>query len=73
MNMEKIIIHESIKEGSSSENCSLCSNWGADITLGGRTRKAHGYTNRSGIVKRECSVLHHIAVPTCVCAFFNAR
>jgi len=71
--MEKVIIHESIKEGSSSENCSLCSNWGADIHTQYGCRKAHGSINSKGLVRKECKVFHHMAVPTCVCAFFNAR
>ena len=70
---KKTIIHESIKEGSSSENCSLCANWGADIHTQYGWRKAHGSTNSNGLVRKECKVLGHLAVPACVCAFFNAR
>lgn len=69
--MGKIIIHESIKEGTSSQNCSLCSNWGADIQTKNGVRKARGYTRKSGQVVKECKIHGHLAVPSCVCSFYS--
>lgn len=68
----EVIIHESIKEGSPDKNCSLCSNWGADIHTKFGWRKAHGNTTSNGLVRKECKVIGHLAVPTCVCTFFNS-
>ena len=73
MNMEKIIIHESIKEGTPSQNCSLCENWGAEIETRNGKRKAHGHTRKDGKVFKECSVLHHIAIESCICQFYSER
>ena len=73
MNMEKVIIHESIKEGTPSKNCSLCENWGADIQTRTGIRKARGYTRKSGQIVKECRVHGHIAVPSCICSSYSER
>ena len=69
--MGKVIIHESIKEGTPSKNCSLCENWGAGIQTRNVIRKAHGYTRKSGVVVKECKIHGHIAVPSCVCSSYS--
>lgn len=71
--MEKVIIHESIKEGTSSQNCSLCANWGAIIETKYGLRKARGYTRKDGVILKECKIHKHIAVPTCVCSSYTER
>jgi len=69
--MEKVIIHESIKEGTSLQNCSLCANWGADVETRNGKRKAHGFIRKSGQIVKECKIHGHIAVPSCVCSSYS--
>lgn len=71
--MGKVIIHESIKKGSTLRNCSLCASWGADISTKNGIRKAHGFTRKNGQVVKECKIHGHLAVPGCICDFYFER